>query len=146
MTLYTLGFTKKSAKEFFALIKENGIDLLIDIRLNNKSQLAGFTKGDDLEYFLKEICGCAYKHCEEFAPTKEILNAYQNEEIDWTEYEKQYNNLINKRGDYISFVKRFAPYKKIALLCSEPTAERCHRRLIAELLCKSNSNLTIQHI
>ncbi len=70
MKIYTIGFTQKSAKQFFELIKKNNINILLDIRLNNKSQLAGFTKGDDLEYFLSEICNCEYKHCLEYAPTK----------------------------------------------------------------------------
>ena len=146
MTLYTIGFTKKSAREFFTLIKENGIDLLVDIRLNNKSQLAGFTKSDDLEYFLEIICNCAYAYCEEFAPTKEILNAYKNKELDWTEYEKKYRDTMNERKDYVKFADRFASYKRIVLLCSEPTAERCHRRLLSEMLCEINPDMVLHHI
>ena len=74
MILFTIGFTQKSAETFFELIKENQIELLIDVRLNNKSQLAGFSKGTDIDYFLKEICNCKYMHCQEYAPTKEILD------------------------------------------------------------------------
>jgi len=146
VALYTIGFTKKIAKEFFTLINENSIDLLVDIRLNNKSQLAGFTKSDDLEYFLKEICNCAYIHCYEFAPTKEILDAYKRNEIDWEEYEVKYVALMKERGDYTRFVDRFSSYKGIVLLCSEPTADRCHRRLLAELIRGITPNLFIYHI
>ena len=146
MTIYTIGFTKKTANEFFSLLKEKNIDLLIDIRLNNKSQLAGFTKGDDLKYFLKEICNCNYDHCEEYAPTKEILTAYQHKDINWTEYEKHYKKLINDRGCHIGFVTRFTPHKKVALLCSETTAEKCHRRLIAEMIREADPNLIVHHI
>ncbi len=101
MIIYTIGFTQKTAKQFFNHIHSNGIELLIDIRLNNSSQLAGFTKGADLKYFLSEICHCEYLHCIEFAPTKKILDDYRSKKISWAEYEKQYNegkqNLETKR-------------------------------------------------
>ena len=87
MKLYTIGFTQKSAREFFNKIKNNNIDLLIDIRLNNISQLAGFAKGKDLEYFLKEICNCEYAHDDVFAPTKELLDNYRANKVSWKEYE-----------------------------------------------------------
>ena len=83
MKLFTIGFTQKNAKQFFELLKANQIELLIDVRLNNKSQLAGFTKGNDLEYLLAEICDCQYKHCLEYAPTKEILDGYKKGNITW---------------------------------------------------------------
>jgi len=94
MTIYTIGFTEKSAEQFFEIIKSNSIDLLVDIRLNNKSQLAGFTKGENLAYFLQEICGCSYKHFPKLAPTKEILNDYKNKKISWNKYTKLYHSLI----------------------------------------------------
>ena len=146
MTLYTIGFTKKTAKEFFSLIVENNIDMLVDIRLNNKSQLAGFTKGDDLSYFLEAICNCAYEYCDEFAPTKGILDAYKKKELDWNEYEKQYKELMDERGEYAEFAERFETYHKVALLCSEPTANRCHRRLLSEMICEVDSSIAVYHI
>ena len=146
MTLYTIGFTKKTAKEFFTLIKENNISLLVDIRLNNKSQLAGFTKGADLQYFLKIICNCDYFYCEEFAPTKEILEAYQKKELDWQEYERLYIRLMNERGAYITFANRFMLYENVVLLCSEPTADRCHRGILSEMLCKVDPSMALHHI
>ena len=132
MKIFTIGFTKKSAEEFFELIKNNGIELLIDVRLNNKSQLAGFSKGSDLAYFLREICGTKYVHCDEYAPTKELLSNYQKGTVTWTEYETVFDEIMEKRGAYKKFLNRFQQYDKVCLLCSEPTPEHCHRRLVAE--------------
>ena len=137
MTIYTLGFTQKNAAEFFNLIRSNAIEVLIDIRLNNKSQLAGFTKGTDLSFFLKEICNCKYQHCIEFAPTKDILDNYKKGSISWSEYEKSFIPLITKRNVTDSFMKKFGNYRKVCLLCSEPTPENCHRRLLAEYLVQT---------
>ncbi len=132
MIIYTIGFTQKSAEQFFELIKANKIELLIDVRLNNKSQLAGFSKGTDLAYFLKEICDTKYVHCEEFAPTKELLSNYQKGSVSWSEYEKAFDLILEQRGAYKKFLTRFGGYNRVCLLCSEPTAEKCHRRLVAE--------------
>ncbi len=132
MTIYTIGFTQKSAEQFFELIKKNQVELLVDVRLNNKSQLAGFSKGTDLAYFLKEICGTKYIHCDEFAPTKELLSNYQKGSVSWNEYEEVFDTIMEKRGAYKKFLTRFKDYNKVCLLCSEPTAEKCHRRLVAE--------------
>ena len=145
MTIYTIGFTQKSAEEFFKLIKKFEIDILIDIRLNNKSQLAGFTKGTDLEYFLKEICNCEYQHCVEYAPTKELLDNYKKGKISWASYESIFIPLMVKRNVVGSFQKRFGNYNRVCLLCSEPTPEHCHRRLLAEHLSQS-INADIIHI
>lgn len=146
MNIYTLGFTQKSAAQFFELIKKNNIEILIDIRLNNKSQLAGFTKGNDLKYFLSEICQCKYKHCMEYAPTKDILDGYKKNVITWDNYVAQYNKLMTKRGDYKHFAISFSAYNNVCLLCSEPTAEQCHRRLIAELIAQDNPQVKTIHI
>lgn len=146
MDLFTMGFTKKRAEEFFKLIKRNQIELLLDIRLNNQSQLAGFTKGKDLAYFLKEICHCMYDHNILYAPTKELLQSYKKEEITWLEYERQYRDLMIKRKIEDDFKKNYSQYSKILLLCSEPTPENCHRRLLAEYLKEHLENCTIKHI
>lgn len=137
MIIYTMGFTQKNAEAFFNIIKANGIEILIDIRLNNKSQLAGFTKGADLSYFLKEICNCKYQHCTEFAPTKDILDNYKKGTISWAQYEDLFLPLITKRRVADIFAKKFGEYEKVCLLCSEPTPENCHRRLVAEQLVQS---------
>lgn len=146
MILFTIGFTQKSAETFFELIKENQIELLIDVRLNNKSQLAGFSKGTDLDYFLKEICNCKYVHCQEYAPTKEILDDYKKKKISWKEYVEQFIPLMEKRDFPQTFTKRFAGYERICLLCSEPTPEQCHRRLLAEMVKSENDAIIIKHI
>lgn len=141
-----MGFTQKSAEEFFELIKKHGIEILIDIRLNNQSQLAGFSKGRDLSYFLKEICGCDYQHVVDFAPTKEILDAYKKGEISWDEYEVAYNDLIKRRRVQAKFSDLFSSYEKVLLLCSEPTPECCHRRLLSEYLADEIPQTKIYHI
>ena len=146
MTLYTIGFTQKTAEQFFGLIRGNSVRLLADIRLNNRSQLAGFTKGDDLAFFLRELCACEYRYCPEYAPTKEILSAYQKKELDWDGYTVQYTALMEQRGKYREFTKKFAQYPSVCLLCSEPTPEKCHRRLLAELIAGSTDGVEIRHI
>lgn len=145
MQVYTMGFTRKNAKEFFDLISANHIEMLIDVRLNNQSQLSGFTKGKDLAFFLKEICQCAYEHELLFAPTKKILDDYKKKLIDWEEYEHEYNDLIAKRKISDIFLKKYNNYERILLLCSEPTSQNCHRRLLAEYL-KKELGCTIRHI
>ncbi|MBQ6482882.1 MAG: DUF488 domain-containing protein [Anaerolineaceae bacterium] len=146
MIVYTIGFTQKSAEQFFELIKNNNIELLVDVRLNNTSQLAGFSKGSDLKYFLKEICNTKYIHCPEFAPTKELLSNYQKHLVSWSEYEKEFDIILELRGDYGKFYDRFRNYERVCLLCSEPTADQCHRRLVAEKIQKENEGIRIVHI
>ena len=137
MIIYTMGFAQKNAKTFFELLKKNNVEVLIDIRLNNRSQLAGFTKGDDLAYFLQNLCGCAYYHEIGFAPTKEILDSYKNKQTTWLEYEQAFLPLMEKRGAKELFDKKFRNFQSVCLLCSEPTPEQCHRRLLAEILADS---------
>ena len=146
MIIYTIGFTKKSAEQFFEIIKSNKIQLLIDVRLNNKSQLAGFSKGNDLRYFLKKICNTQYIHCVEFAPTQELLSAYQKKKISWGQYVEQFNMDLELRGDYLNFPERFKQYDRVCLLCSEPTAEQCHRRLVAEKIKDKFHDLSVIHL
>lgn len=119
--------------------------MLIDVRLNNQSQLAGFTKGRDLVFFLKEICNCEYSHEIQFAPTKDILDRYKKGQINWENYENQYIELISKRNVVDIFKTKYLKYDKVLLLCSEPTPECCHRRLLAEFLSKELEN-KIVHI
>ena len=137
MKIYTIGFTKKSAEKFFETLKINGIELLIDVRLNNKSQLAGFTKDGDIQYFLK-LCYIEYIHCDEFSPSKELLKDYQDGAVSWEEYESIFTSIMDKRGCCEKFLNRFKNYKKVCLLCTEPTPEKCHRRLVAERVKKNN--------
>lgn len=146
MIIFTMGFTQKNAEMFFELIKKNEIELLIDVRLNNKSQLAGFTKGQDLAYFLNEICGCKYEHEMSFAPTKDILDRYKKKLITWSQYENEFNELITSRKIERVFEKNYLGYDKVLLLCSEPTSEFCHRRLVAEYLKKHIKDVIIKHL
>lgn len=146
MKIFTIGFTQKSAEQFFGLISKNEIELLIDVRLNNQSQLAGFTKGRDLEFFLKKICNCKYDHNTIFAPTKEILDSYKKQQMSWDDYVVQYNLLIEKHNVEKIFLKKYTEFDKILLLCSEVTAENCHRRLLAERFKKYITNTDIIHL
>lgn len=132
--LYTIGFTKKSAKEFFEALKYRSVDVLVDTRINNVSQLAGFTKSDDLKYFLKAIGNIDYIYMPDFAPTKDLLKDWRDKKISWEEYEERYLSLQEQRGTYKHFLTDFANYENICILCSEATPEHCHRRLLAEKL------------
>jgi len=145
MKIYTIGFTKKSAEEFFELIRANDIQSLIDVRLNNKSQLAGFAKGSDLEYFLREICGVRYLYEDQFAPTKDLLDKWHKKEVSWEEYTEVYTNTLRSRKAEKIFEVRYKDAGNVCFLCAEPTPENCHRRLLAEYLQKT-CNLEIVEI
>ena len=142
--LFTIGFTKKKAVTFFEKINNSGVVKLIDIRLNNVSQLAGFTKKDDLMYFLKKICNSDYMYEPLLSPTKEILDAYKKKEINWTEYEKRFNDLLVLRKAHT--LTSLSELHMACLLCSEPTPEKCHRRLVAEFLKNKFENIEIIHL
>lgn len=146
MNIYTIGFSKKSAEFFFNSIKKNNIDILVDIRLNNTSQLSGFAKNKDLEYFLYEISKCIYYHDTIFAPSSEILKSYKSKKKSWEEYEKEYNNLIIERNMVLYFFDKYKSYNNICLLCSEDKPDNCHRRLLADALKKENNSIFIIHL
>ena len=133
MEIYTIGFTKKSAEQFFGALRQAGIRRLLDVRLNNVSQLAGFSKRDDLAYFLRELCQVEYRHEPLLAPTQELLDEYRKTGSGWDRYEIGFLRLMSDR----SVEERISPdlfSEPTALLCSEPTAQRCHRRLVIEYL------------
>lgn len=142
--LYTIGFTKKNAKTFFSKLRNAGITKVIDIRLNNVSQLAGFAKRDDLVFFLKELGNIDYKHMPELAPTKEILDLYKEKKIDWNEYARRFLKLITERK--IENVITVEELDNACLLCSEPTPEQCHRRLVSEYFKDHFCNIEIKHL
>lgn len=143
--LYTIGFAGKSAEEFFALLKKVGIKILLDIRLNNVSQLAGFTKGKDLAYFVRTILDGQYYHNTDLAPTKDLLKRYQTDE-DWQSYEREFLALLEKRNVETKIKSELLKGPTV-LLCSEKTAEKCHRRLTAEYLQKKLlPSYTIEHL
>lgn len=146
MRLYTIGVTKKSAEEFFAKLKTNGVKLVIDTRLNNKSQLAGFAKGRDLKFFL-ELVGIEYKHEVRFAPSEELLKGYQKGKINWDEYIEIYNSLLNRRN-VSEIIKKEYSYKLdgACLLCSENEPDRCHRSLLAKYMEDILDEVEIIHL
>jgi uncharacterized protein (DUF488 family) len=142
--LFTIGFTKKSARDFFTKLKEAGVRRLIDIRLNNTSQLAGFAKKDDLAYFLQEIDGIEYVHRPGLAPTQDILDAYKKKNGDWQTYETQFLKLMADRQ-----VENAVPRELLnggCLLCSEDEPDHCHRRLVAEYLASKWGDVKITHL
>lgn len=145
--IYTIGFTKKSAETFFKLLQQNNIKRVIDVRLNNSSQLAGFTKGTDLKYFLKTIGNIDYFHEEIFAPTKDILNGYKKGDIDWFTYEKEYENLMIERN-ILAYIEEKGEsfWKNACLLCSEETPTNCHRRLAVSEILSIYPELDVVHI
>ncbi len=142
--LFTIGFTKSSAEHFFARLQKAGVHRLVDIRLNNVSQLAGFAKRDDLAYFLKTICQIEYEHLPSLAPTKEILDAYKKKEISWAEYERRYLPLLESRQVEARLNRE--RLHNACFLCSEPTAGKCHRRLAAEYLKRNLGDINITHL
>ena len=142
--LFTIGFTQKTAQEFFTTLKQAGVARIIDVRLNNVSQLAGFAKKKDLIYFLDELCGCDYMHKPQFAPTKEILDEYKKKQIDWNGYQLKFTKLMQDRS--LENLIKENELKDSCLLCSEPTPDKCHRRLVAKYLKDKFENIKIVHL
>ena len=138
MIIFTIGFTKSKARDFFERIRKANPDIIIDVRRNNSSQLAGFAKGDDLLYFAKEICNCGYKHDTMFAPSEELLDGYKHKKLTWAEYIVEYERQMEKKDITNYFKRNFSKYNSVCLLCSENTPEQCHRRLLAQKISKEN--------
>ena len=144
MRLLTIGFTKKPAQRFFELLRASGAKRVVDVRLNNVSQLAGFAKKDDLAYFLREICGIDYVHLSGLAPTQEMLDEYKKHRGDWATFEVRFLALMNERR-----VEEAVAKELIAdgcLLCSEDSPKYCHRRLVAEYFERSWGDVEIVHL
>lgn len=146
MEIFTIGFTRTTAEDFFGRLKSNRIERLLDVRLNNKSQLAGFAKRDDLAYFLRELVGAEYEHEPLLAPTQDILDDFKKrKEMPWEEYEERFLGLMRER----EIESRLSPdefSRRTVLLCSESTPERCHRRLAAEYLRDRWKDVEIIHL
>ena len=144
--IHTIGFTKKTAEHFFNALKKNGVIRIIDTRLNNYSQLSGFAKAKDLEFFLKKICDIDYVYRSELAPTKKILDDYKDKKITWEQYSIEYLSLMEQR--LISSKLSGIDVDNGCLLCSEDNPHHCHRRLLAEYLKQqwSNQKTNINHI
>jgi uncharacterized protein (DUF488 family) len=142
--IYTIGFTKTSAENFFSRLKRSGAQRLIDVRLNNISQLAGFAKRDDLRFFSKVICGMEYAHEPLLAPTQEMLDAYKKENGEWSTYEKDFLNLLNHRRVELTLSKQ--QLDNSCLLCSEDKPHHCHRRLAVEYLRDRWHDVEVTHL
>ena len=142
--IFTIGFTKKTAEEFFNRLIRAGVKRVIDIRLNNVSQLAGFAKKNDLIYFLRAIGGIDYIHRSDLAPTKEILEAYKKNKGNWSVYERDFQTLLLSRR----VVEKLSPdlIDGACLLCSEEKPEHCHRRLVSEYLSQKWPEMKIIHL
>lgn len=144
MKIHTIGFTKKSAEKFFGLLRASGATTLVDVRLNNISQLAGFAKRDDLSYFLDELCGMAYAHRPDLAPTQPMLDEYKKHGAGWATYEDRFLELMGRRG-----IEEAVPRELLdnaVLLCSEDKPHHCHRRLVAEYFAQHWDSVTIEHL
>ena len=142
--LFTIGFTRKTAREFFTSLKDAGVRRVVDVRLNNNSQLAGFSKKEDLAYFLREIGGIEYVHLPELAPTQDILNAYKKHKGDWGVYEKQFLDLMARRQVEKTILPDLLDHG--CLLCSEHLPHHCHRRLVAEYLNTKWGGIKTEHL
>jgi uncharacterized protein (DUF488 family) len=148
MKLYTIGFSQKSAEQFFELLRHNGVQQVIDIRLRPQGQLAGFARQSDLPYFLKHLAdGCEYIHLPELAPTDEILDEYRaGKSKDWDLYEEKFQTLLGQRGIPNLLDRDIFEGKVSCLLCSEPEADHCHRRLVAERLRAAWDDVEVIHL
>jgi uncharacterized protein (DUF488 family) len=144
MRIWTIGFTHKSAEEFFTRLSKSGVKRVVDVRLNNLSQLAGFSKRNDLQYFLKSILGIEYVHLPILAPTQEILDQFKKNKGDWTVYEGNFLGLIKER----KIEQHVAPeiLDDSCLLCSEDKPHHCHRRLVAEYFQEKWRDINIEHL
>lgn len=144
MKIFTIGFTRKTAEQFFTLLDRPDLKRVVDIRLNHHSQLAGFTKSEDLRFFLRRILGKDYVYLPQLAPTADLLKVYRDSKNDWAAYERDFQALIEARRVEESVPK--ASFEGACLLCSEATPEHCHRRLVAEYLAARWAEVTVEHL
>lgn len=144
MKLFTIGFTGKSAEEFFSILTKNNVKTVIDIRLKNNTMFAGFTKKENFPFFLRQLAGIEYIEMKSCAPTQELLNDYQADEITWSEYKKQYLNLLKKREIINAMPKKML--NRACLLCAEPGPDHCHRKILADYLGKRVNGIIVEHL
>jgi uncharacterized protein (DUF488 family) len=144
MKVFTIGFTRKSAREFFEKLQRPGLARVVDVRLNNVSQLAGFSKREDLKFFCEAILSIGYLHLPELAPTQAMLDGYKKNHGSWLDYEKRFLGLMAERKVEDTLARRVIDGG--CLLCSEATPENCHRRLVAEYLQSKWEDVEIEHI
>lgn len=146
MKVYTIGFTQKNARKFFNLLRENNVKTVVDIRLNNTSQLAAFAKGEDLKFFLTEFCDIDYIHDTNFAPTEQLLKDYKGKKVSWLDYEKEFYKIMENRNIRSYITKNYVDKDAICLLCSEALPNQCHRRLVAEIFKETLEKVQIVHL
>ena len=144
MRLFTIGFTKKNAEKFFGLLSSSRVRRVVDVRLNNVSQLAGFAKRDDLKFFLQRVCGIDYVHLPDLAPTREMLADYRKKRMGWDDYERQFLDLMRERRIEESIPREIVDGG--CLLCSEDRPHHCHRRLVAEYLHDRWGGIDVRHL
>lgn len=145
MEIFTIGFTKKNAEEFFGLLEQANISRLIDVRIRNRSQLAGFAKRDDLIFFLDQLLGTDYVHCPELAPTEKLLDEWRDDEISWETYEERFLKLMDGR-DIENQLEKDMFDSPTVLLCSEHKPDQCHRRLVVEYLDEEWGQIETTHL
>ncbi|MDN3229515.1 DUF488 domain-containing protein [Priestia megaterium] len=146
INIATIGFSKKTLEQFLNLLKSSKTTCLIDTRLNNTSQLAGFAKKNDLKFILEELVGIEYKHSLELAPTQDILTEFKSKVIDWHEYEKRYTALLKQRNIEKKINEIIEGHQNICFLCSEHQHHNCHRSLLADYIKETNPNVNIVHL
>lgn len=144
-TVFTIGHAQKSLERFIRLLQDAEVDAVIDIRLRNTSQLAGFAKRDDLAFILRDGFGIEYRHRLELAPTGEILDAYKADG-DWSAYERAFRLLLAERDAVAIGRELLARHRRPCLLCSEPTDDHCHRRLVAEWWAENLCDVEVIHL
>jgi uncharacterized protein (DUF488 family) len=142
--IFTIGFTKKSAEDFFTKLRSSGAKRLVDVRLNNVSQLAGFAKKSDLKFFLREIASMDYVHVPLLAPTQELLDRYKKNGGQWSDYERDFLELMKSRQIEVNVPKDVIA--EACLLCSEERPEHCHRRLVADYLTERWGDVESVHL
>lgn len=153
MKVFTIGFKGRSAEDFFTTLKEAGVNKVIDVRRKNRSQLAGYTKGPDLRFFLEECFGIAYEHVPDFGPSEELLKEYQNrlgkkkrDDAAWAYYVEKFRDGVLSQPIAERFREATKKFETVCLLCSEKTAEQCHRRLLAEHFAKLLPESIVEHL
>ena len=144
--IFTIGSARKTAEEFFTLLEDNGVKKIIDVRLNNTSQLLAFAKYPDIEYFTRKILGGEYFHDRRFAPSEKILVRYKKNVIGWDEYETEFADLMGYRDIETYIADKYSTQENYCLLCTEPTPENCHRRLVAEKIREVLGDVEIVHL
>ena len=142
--VFTVGCAGKDAREFFTILKRVRVRKVVDVRLYNTSQLAGFSKRRDIEYFLQAIVGVGYVHQPIMAPTKRLLNDYKKGLVSWPQYEAEFKEII--AGRQIEKCIESIDIDMACFLCSEAVADRCHRRLVVEYLAGCFQDVLIEHI